>query len=44
MTCSVCACERESCVCRHDRRPAGQVVVGLTTKVDKIVALFPCGI
>ncbi len=43
MTCSVCACERQPCVCRFDRQPADQVVAGLTTKVDKIVALFGAG-
>ena len=43
MTCSVCACERQPCVCRFDRQPAEQVVAGLTTTVDKMVALFCAG-
>ena len=43
MTCCDCSCDEGSCVCACCRQPADDVVDGLTTKADKIRALFRAG-
>ena len=43
MTCCECICEEGSCICTCCRQPADEVVAGLTTKADKIRALFRAG-
>ena len=43
MTCCVCTCDEQPCVCVCDRQPMGEVAAGLTTKADKIRALFRAG-
>ncbi len=43
MACCDCCCDDECCVCACCREPADEVVAGLTTKADKIRALFRAG-
>lgn len=43
MTCCVCDCDETCCVCDCERRPATEVVEGLTTTAQKIGALFRAG-
>ena len=43
MACCDCSCDDECCVCCCCRQPADEVVAGLTTKADKIRALFRAG-
>ena len=43
MACCDCDCGDECCVCSCCREPADEVVAGLTTKADKIRALFRAG-
>lgn len=43
MACCDCDCGDEGCVCCCCRQPADEVVAGLTTKADKIRALFRAG-
>ena len=45
MTCCDCSCDDQPCVCVCVccRQPADEVVAGLTTKADKIRALFRAG-
>lgn len=43
MDCCECNCDQESCVCVCERRPMEEVVEGLSTKADKIRALFRAG-
>ena len=43
MDCCECNCDQEPCVCVCERRPMGEVVEGLSTKADKIRALFRAG-
>ena len=43
MACCDCCCDDECCVCACCRQPADEVVAGLTTKADKIRALFRAG-
>lgn len=43
MACCDCDCGDACCVCACCRRPADEVVAGLTTKADKIRALFRAG-
>ena len=38
-----CSCDDGACVCSCCRQPADEVVAGLTTKADKIRALFRAG-
>ena len=38
-----CNCDQESCVCVCERRPMEEVAEGLSTKADKIRALFRAG-
>ena len=38
-----CSCDDGACVCACCRQPADEVVAGLTTKADKIRALFRAG-
>ncbi len=38
-----CSCDDGACVCSYGRQPADEVVAGLTTKADKIRALFQTG-
>ena len=43
MDCCDCSCDQEPCVCVCERRPMDEVAEGLTTKADKIRALFRAG-
>lgn len=43
MACCDCDCGDGCCVCSCCREPADEVVAGLTTKADKIRALFRAG-
>lgn len=43
MTCCDCSCDEGACVCVCGRQPEDAVVAGLTTKADKIRALFRAG-
>ena len=43
MACCDCSCDEGACVCSCCRQPADEVVAGLTTKADKIRALFRAG-
>ncbi len=43
MTCCVCDCDEMCCVCSCERRPATDIVEGLTTTAQKIGALFRAG-
>ena len=43
MACCDGCCDQEPCVCVCERRPMDEVVAGLTTKADKIRALFRAG-
>ena len=43
MTCCVCDCKELCCVCACERRPATDVLEGLTTTAQKIGALFRAG-
>ena len=43
MECCECNCDQEPCVCVCERRPMDEVAEGLTTKADKIRALFRAG-
>lgn len=43
MACCDGCCGQEPCVCVCERRPMDEVVAGLTTKADKIRALFRAG-
>lgn len=43
MACCDCDCGDECCVCCCCRQPAEEVVAGLTTKAEKIRALFRAG-
>ena len=43
MACCDGCCDQEPCVCVCERRPMDEVAEGLTTKADKIRALFRAG-
>ena len=43
MACCDCSCDDGACVCVCSRQPEDAVVAGLTTKADKIRALFRAG-
>ena len=43
MDCCDCNCDQEPCVCVCERRPMDEVAEGLSTKADKIRALFRAG-
>ncbi len=43
MECCDCSCDQDPCVCVCERRPMDEVADGLTTKADKIRALFRAG-
>ena len=43
MACCDCCCDQEPCVCVCERRPMDEVAEGLSTKAEKIRALFRAG-
>ncbi len=43
MGCCICDCERGCCACDCERRPATEVINGLQTRVQKVVALVGAG-